>query len=235
MTPAAHANTIVLILFSFFTSSSFLSAQESTIELFEDELKLWERVDGKAIGQVWELSEDGVLHLANPRGRNGSLVTKQEYGDFELTIQWRIARGVNSGIKYRVRDFRGRMLGLEYQILDSSPKKPDSHQTAAVYDLFAPNEAKWEKWSEHQKPAMTWNETRIVVKDDRIEHWLNDKLITKATVGSDAWKEAIAASKHSQRPTLGSDAQGRIMLTDHKGEIWFRNARLKLLASENVK
>lgn len=233
MTPAARVNTLLLIV-CFLLSGTFVSAQETTIDLFGDELKLWERVDGKAIEQVWQLSEDGVLHLSKPRGRNGSLVTKQEYGDFELTIQWKIAKGVNSGIKYRVRDFGGRMLGLEYQILDSSPKKPDSHQTASLYDLFAPDEVEWDKWSEHQKPAMKWNATRIVVKEDRIEHWLNGTLITKATVGSDAWKDAIAGSKHSQRPTLGSDPQGRIMLTDHKGQIWFRNGRLKLLAPEKA-
>ncbi len=233
MTTDTRANTIVL-LFCFLSTCPFALAQESTIDLFKDELKLWERVDGKAIGQVWELSEDGVLHLSNPRGRNGSLVTKQEYGDFELTIDWKIAKGVNSGIKYRVRDFGGRMLGLEYQILDSSPTKPDSHQTASLYDLFAPNEAKWDEWSEHQNPATKWNVTRIVVKKGRIEHWLNGKLITRATVGSDAWKAAITKSKHTQRPTLGSDPQGRIMLTDHKGKIWFRNARLKLLIQKKV-
>lgn len=203
----------------------FATAQTpAPIDLFpKGSFELWERTDGKKISQAWEYVENAWIHLKKPIGRGGSLVTKQDYGDFGLTLEWKTAKGVNSGIKYRVRPFGTRMLGLEYQIFDKADA-PALHRTGELYDLFPLNPLV--TLAELQSPSPAINKTRIRVENNRIQHWLNGQLVVDVQVGTDEWKSAIQRSKFSAKQEFGMNQAGRIMLTDHKGEIWFRNAKL---------
>ena len=137
-----------------------------------------------------------------------------------MSFEWKIAERGNSGIKYRVRSYGGKILGCEYQVYDDAATKgkvkPKS-SAGALYDLYEPNDTK------HLKPAGEFNQARIVVKGDKIEHWLNGQLIVSATVGDEQWQRRVAASKFSDVPDFSLNPRGKLMLTDHGSEVWYRN------------
>ena len=189
----------------------------------------WTKANGTAVDAettpAWEVT-NGMLHLDRTKGKGGNLLTDREYGDFEMLFEWKVAPGANNGIKYRVREFdKGRVLGLEYQVIDDfgKPKLAANHKTASIYDIY---DAK-----DHNvlQPADQWNRGRIVVQNNRIEHWLNGSLISEAEVGSEDWDEHIAESKFADVPGFGVNSFGHIMLTDHKDEVWYRNLFIREL------
>ena len=180
-------------------------------------LAAWTTLDGKPVTQGWE-AVDGTIHLKKDGKRAGHIVTAQEYGDFQLTFQWKIAERGNSGIKYKVRSYGGKILGCEYQVFDDGGRKVNPKNSAgALYDLYEPNSAKL------LKPAGVFNDAKIVVRGERIEHWLNGQLIVAATVGDEEWQRRIAASKFTEAQDFSRNARGKIMLTDHGSEVWYRN------------
>lgn len=187
----------------------------------------WVNQKGEAVeAPAWEVA-DGMLHLDRSKGAGGNLLTDREYGDFELIFEWKVAPGANNGIKYRVNDFDGKILGLEYQVIDDfgNPELKQNHKTASIYDVYDA--------ADHSmlNPADVFNRGRILVQNNRIEHWLNGKLITSAEVGSETWTEKIANSKFADVPGFGATPIGRIMLTDHKDEVWYRNIFIRDLGT----
>jgi hypothetical protein len=180
----------------------------------------WMTVDGKPAGDGWEVI-DGVIHR-KPGGKAGNIVTARQFGDFDLSFEWKIALKGNSGLKYRVRSYGGSWLGLEYQIYDDgSVKKVKTRGSAgAIYDLYEPNDEK------ALNPVGEYNTARIVVKEGRIEHWLNGKLIAQATVGDKEWDKRMGESKFADRKDFALNEQGKLMLTDHGTEVWYRNFRM---------
>jgi hypothetical protein len=167
---------------------------------------------------AWEVV-DGMLHLDRTNGKGGNLLTEREYGDFELLFEWKVAPEANNGIKYRVKDYDGRVLGLEYQVIDDfgQPKLKQKHKTASIYDIYDAAE------HSHLQPADMWNRGRILVRNSHVQHWLNGRLITEAKIGSQDWEEHLAESKFADVPGFANNYFGRIMLTDHKDEVWYRN------------
>lgn len=178
----------------------------------------WTTLDGKPVTQGWEVV-DGVIHLKKEGKRSGHIVTAREFGDFTLSFEWKIAPRGNSGIKYRVRPYGGKILGCEYQVYDdqAARKVQGKNSAGALYDLYEPNMAK------HLRPAGEYNTARIVVRGNTIEHWLNGEKIVSATVGDEEWKKRVAVSKFSDKPDFSLQPGGKLMLTDHGSEVWYRN------------
>ncbi len=177
----------------------------------------WMTMDGGNVPANWE-RESGVIHLRASPQRTGHIVTRDEFGDFTLTFDWKIAPGGNSGIKYRVQRYDDRLLGCEYQIYDAAGREVDpKNRTGAIYDLYAADE------TIKPHPAGEWNRGKISLHENRIEHWLNDRIIVTATIGDDEWERRIMASKFNDVPQFAKNPQGRIMLTDHGSEVWYRN------------
>lgn len=188
----------------------------------------WTTIDGDPVPDGWEVV-NGMIHLRDQKQRAGHIVTSEEFGDFELSFEWKIAPGGNSGIKYRVHKYGNRTLGCEYQVYDDDrPHKPVGPRNSAgsLYDLYAPNLKK------QLKPAGEFNSARIRVQDDQIDHWLNGKKILTAKVGSTDWNLRVAASKFSENDDFGTYETGRIMLTDHGSEVWYRNVDFKELPAD---
>ena len=154
----------------------------------------------------------------------GNLLTQARYGDFELVFEWKLASGSNNGLKYRVNDFDGRFLGIEYQMIDevAKPQRP-KHRTASLYDIYEPRE------HDVLRLAGEFNRSRIVVCNNYIQHWLNGHLVTQATVGSEQWQQQIAESKFSDVEGFGVIPTGHIMLTDHGDEVWYRSLFIRQL------
>lgn len=189
------------------------------VALFDlDRFDAWSTPDGKTVPASWEV-KDGLIHLSKGSTRGGNIVTVQEFADFTLEFEFKIATKGNSGVKYRVQRYGQRYLGFEYQVQDDvgiqsrSPK----NQTGSIYDLYGPDK------SVTPNPAGEWNLARVEANGNRIEHYLNGQIIVSATLGDDDWKTRLAASKFAETDGFGEKPRGRIMLTDHGSEVWYRN------------
>jgi hypothetical protein len=217
-----HRNLLIALIWS----SALGATAGEWIPLFDAvTLRGWTRPNGDPVVEgAWEVV-DGTLHLDPAQGRGGNIVTDREYGDFELVFEWKIAPRANSGIKYRVKDFDGRVLGCEYQIIDDRDYGGlrDEQKTAALYDLYAP------RAHNLLRPPGEFNRGAIIVAGNQIEHWLNGHLLVSATVGDRQWQERIASSKFADSEGFGENPFGRIMMTDHGDEVWYRNVFLRPL------
>lgn len=201
--------------------SSQLGAQEAESSLFDGKtLAGWTMLDGGPVTNGWEVV-DGAIHLKSSKDRRvGHIITDRNYGDFDLSFEWKIARGGNSGLKYRVRDYGFGVRGCEYQILGETneEEQPATRgSTGAIYDLYEPIASK------QLKPADEYNSARIVMHDNHIQHWLNGQLVVSAKIGSPEWNRRVAESKFSDVEEFATNRYGKIMLTDHGSEVWYRN------------
>lgn len=185
----------------------------------------WHFYRGAGVSAPWSI-EDGAITVSGP-GKD--IVTSDEYGDFELSVDWKISPGGNSGIIYLVKEDEAAPqtynTGPEMQVLDDARHadgKLPSHRAGALYDLVAPKVAA-------AKPVGEWNTARIRVAHGRIEHWLNGKKVVDAPYGDDAWRNMVAGSKFRTMPLFGKAMSGHIALQDHGDRVWYRNIKIRLL------
>ena len=177
----------------------------------------WTTVAGKPIASGWEVA-DGTLHRAT---RAMDIVTEKTYDSFDLSFEWKVSPGTNSGLKYHYGKYGNSMLGIEYQLIDAGGKGDNhgKHSVGSIYDLFASDPKVL------PKPAGEWNQSRIVVKEKKITHYLNGKKTAEVVLGSLEWNDALAKSKFKNQPDFGTKP-GKILLQEHGGEVWFRNLNL---------
>lgn len=179
----------------------------------------WETVDGKPVESSWEFA-DGEIRLLSPRGGKGSLVSPPLASNFELSFQWKIEAQTNTGLKYRVRKFGNKWLGVEYQIIDEPIPLPASSKgsTASIYELVAPS------LSKPLLPAGSWNHAKIIAQGNRIEHYLGGQLVAQTHTNGPQWQAMIARSKFYGNEGFGLATEGdRIMLTDHGGKAVYKD------------
>jgi len=173
----------------------------------------------------WEI-EGEWLHCLGKEG--GDLVSRSEFGDFEVEWDWKQAPTGNSGVKYFVLETRSSAIGHEYQMIDDE-KEPDATKadgkrvTASFYDVLKPTA----KTSTNHPGEI--NHSRILVKGNHVEHWLNGAKVLEYECGSPAVKEAVAQSKFKTTAGFGEKVTGHILLQDHHTEVWFRNLKIRPL------
>ena len=213
-----NVREFLLVAFLSATLGVFVQAADPTNPFDGKSLAAWTKIDGKPVTEGWEVV-DGMIHLKKDGKGSGHIVTANEFGNFTFTFEWKIAPGGNSGVKYRVRSYGNKVLGCEYQIYDDEGKKKmlPRNSAGALYDLYEPNSTK------QLKPAGEWNQAKIVVRNNRIEHWLNGQQVVAATVGDSEWKKRISESKFSEYEDFSQQPRGKLMLTDHGSEVWYRN------------
>ena len=196
------------------------SANDGSAPIFDGQtLNGWTTTDGKPVTKGWQVV-DGVIHLNVAGQRGGNIVTAKEYANFDFRFEWKISPRGNSGIKYRVRKYGKSTLGCEYQIIDdaTSPdgKKPKS-STGSLYHVYPPGSNKY------LQPVGEFNTSRIVISGNRVQHWLNGHLILSVCIGSCDWFQKKAQSKFKDIDGFSENRYGKIMLTDHGSEVWYRN------------
>ncbi len=216
----------VLILALAACSSMAYAQKGKTVKLFDGKTTNGWHTWHETTVKGWHVM-DGVL-MSN--GGNGDLVSDKEYGDYELSFEFKAAPKGNSGVIYKVLETpemkSSYMSGPEYQIIDDKNypgKIKDTQKTAANYDMQPANDLTI------VKPAGEWNKGMILVKDNHVEHWLNGKKVVEYEYGSTDWQAMVAKSKFADWDFAKAHAKGKIALQDHGDMVSFRNIKIKEL------
>jgi hypothetical protein len=180
-------------------------------------------------GELIVLSSDGAEST-----NGGDIVTEKKFSAFDLTFDFKLTPGANSGLKYFVtlsENNKGSAIGLEYQLLDDTLHPDaklgrDGNRTlASLYDLIKAN-----KDPRFLKQPGNWNRARIIVTpNNHVEHYLNGIKVLEYERGSAAYRELVAISKYKIWPNFGEAPSGHILLQDHGNEVHFRNIKIKEL------
>ena len=183
----------------------------------------WHAYKGGAVPAAWKATDSTLT--VTPGG--GDIVTDDQFGDFELAVEWKVPRGGNSGIFYRATEDAEHIYETapEMQVLDDArhPDGKDPLRTAgSAYGLYGPPKGV-------VKPAGQWNAARVVARGNHVEHWLNGQKVVEYELGSADWSAKVKASKFKDWPGYGKATRGRIGLQDHGDTVSFRNIRIREL------
>jgi hypothetical protein len=226
--------TLILAL-----AAAFAHAEDAPLNQLSDAEKAagWKLLfDGKDASQWWRgfkketlpegwVVEDGTLAR---KAKTGDIVSKEEFENFELSIDWKISEGGNSGIMFKVveGDERPPFTGPEAQIQDDD-KGHDPQKAGWMYALYPAS-------VRTTKPAGEWN--HFVLKCQRTpagtykcEHTMNGAKYVEYEIGSDDWNQRVAKSKFATHPGFAKAAKGHLCLQDHGDLVWFRNIKIREL------
>ncbi len=215
------------------TQDPIITAAECVNELSDEEeraqwqllfdgksLEHWRSYQEPEVNSGWGIENGCLTRL----GRGGDLISRRQFSDFELKLEWRISVGGNSGIFIRGDESQRSIhhTGYEMQILDNARHRDatnPTHRAGAYYDMVAPDH-------DTSQPAGYWNRVHIIARGPAVEFWLNERLTAKFEQGSEQWQQWYAASKFTDRPYYGSLLRGHIGFQDHWDKVWLRNIRL---------
>ncbi len=218
-----------------------LEKQQGFVALFDGKTtKGWRGFRRKAMPRNgWKVVDGTLMH--DPEGpqcdKAGDIITNDTFENFELRLEWKLSPGGNSGVKYLIDEARVSSghggLGFEMQILDDD-KHPDAKKgiggnrtVGALYDLIPPAKAM-------AKAPGEWNEARLLVSGNHIEHWLNGEKVVAFERDSQMLRALINTSKYKDNRGFGQSARGHILLQDHGDPVWYRNIRVRRLPGGKV-
>ena len=171
----------------------------------------------------WKMVDGALTRVA----QGGDIITRETYESFELTLDWKISPGGNSGIFFHVVEDSTLnavyLTGPEMQVLDNAGHadgRTPSTSAGSNFALHAPTR-------DVTKPVGEWNQARLLVNGSHVEHWLNGEKIVEYELWSDDWKQRVQASKFKAWPRYGMERRGHIALQDHGDWVAFRNIRIR--------
>jgi|JI10StandDraft_1071094.scaffolds.fasta_scaffold32159_5 hypothetical protein len=206
------------------------------VSLFDGKtLTGWHNYGKTTVGEAWKIA-DGTLYLDTTKkagwqtAQGGDIVSAEEYENFDLKLEWKIAPGGNSGIIFYVHEDTSKykyvwQTGPEMQVLDNdlhSDGKIPKHRAGDLYDLISCK-------TETVKKPGEWNEAEIISKDGKLDFFLNGTNVVSTTLWDDSWKSLVAGSKFKEWPDFGTYKKGHIALQDHGNTVWYRNIKIKRL------
>jgi cytochrome c len=196
----------------------------------------WRNFNKKTIGASWTVdATEQALHLKaeqKPDGGwqakdGGDIITDKEYENYELSLEWKISPCGNSGVIYNVIENQKLeyvwQSGPEMQVLDNTchpDAKIEKHRAGDLYDMIA---CKYVTVN----PSGEWNQARLVIRDNQVEHWLNGRKVVSFKIHDPSWKKRIAQSKFKDMPFFGTGRKGHIALQDHGDKVWYRNIKIR--------
>lgn len=195
----------------------------------------WHEYKKEGVSEHWKI-EDGAMVFHPPKdqkkGESYNLISENEYTDFVLSIEWRIAEAGNSGIFWGIKELEDLKqpyeTGPEIQVLDND-KHPDgkngtSHQAGALYDMVSPSE-------DVTKPIGEWNLCEVTInhKTNMGIVVLNDVEVVNFSVNNPEWGEMVSKSKFADWEHFAKYTTGKIGVQDHGDGVAFRNIKIKEL------
>lgn len=187
----------------------------------------------------WQM-KDGILSVLSSGGaesRNGGdIVTENTFSDFELSVDFKMTEGANSGIKYFVdselNKGEGSAIGLEFQILDDKKHldakkgKNGNRTVGSLYDLIRAENNDSSR-GKNFKGVGKWNNARIIVRGGHVEHWLNQVKVVEFDRSSQIFRALVEKSKYEKWKNFGQIAEGLILLQDHGDKVSFKNIKVR--------
>lgn len=200
--------------------------QDDWITLFDgSDVSAWRGYQKPDLPAGWQVVGGELTRV----DQGGDIITRDTYQNFELQLEWKVMRGGNSGIFFGVKEDpslpAAYYSGPEFQILDNAAHRDglDPRTSAGSnYALHAPQ-------IDATKPVGEWNDVRLIVNGDHVEHWLNGIKLLEYEWGSADWKQRVAGSKFAQWPAYGQTRNGHIALQDHGDRVAFRKIRIRRL------
>jgi hypothetical protein len=181
----------------------------------------WRSYGESSAPEGWQVANGALTRV----GSGGDLITTETFDDFELSIDWKISHGGNSGIFYRAVESGEHMAvtSPEFEIRDNAFWLDDPYTSAACYALYSPS-------GDATRPVGYWNHSRIFARGNHVEHWVNGTCVVRYERDSPDWKTRLDASKFRDAPQFARADRGHIGFQDHGDLVWFRNIKLRPLA-----
>jgi hypothetical protein len=213
-----------------------LIGEDTSVKLFDGKTtKGWHSYGKAEASSAWK-AEDGVLHLDASNKNDwqtkngGDLVTDEEYENFEFSVEWKIAKGGNSGIIFFIKEDPKKYpytwhTGIETQICDNKRNEDGQilkHRAGDLYDLMAINK-------DVVKPGNEWNKTVIIANNGVLNIFVNDEQVLTTKLWNESWDKLVSESKFREWPDFGTFKKGKIALQDHGADVWFRDIKIRKL------
>lgn len=211
-------------------------ASQEWITLFDgSDVSLWRGFKSDSLPAGWEVFDSLLITSGQGGDLGGDIITRQQFEDFELSLEWKVSEGGNSGVFFNVIEGDNPTVyasGPEYQLIDDI----DFAYPLEEWQKTAANYAVHNADSTHLliKPAGEWNHSGIRVKDGNVVHLLNGKKVLEYQLWDDDWKARVAASKWKDYPNYGLAVKGHIGLQDHGDTVSFRNIKIKDLREKGI-
>lgn len=184
----------------------------------------WRGYNRGDLPEGWAV-EDGTIAWVQS---GGDIITERQFTDFELTLEWRIEPGGNSGVFYRGAEGEEWIYqsAPELQVLDDEGHADGQSPLTSAGSNFGLHGVP--RGVVH--PASEWNSVRVVVDGKHVEHWMNGVQVVAYELESPEWEVLVQSSKFAAWPAYGRAPSGHIGLQDHQSRVWFRNIKIRELS-----
>jgi Domain of Unknown Function (DUF1080) len=190
--------------------------------LIDPSLSAWRGYKQQGLPKDWTVQGDSLLKLKP----TDDLISKEEFGDFELEFSWKLEPGGNAGVFYRGNEANDHIYwsAPEYQLLDDSGHADGRNRLTAAGSFYGMYPAP--AGIVHR--AGEWNRSRIVARGPHVEHWLNGTKLLDAEIGSADWDARLKKAKFAAHPGYARLSRGHLGIQgDHTGVLTLRAMRIR--------